>query len=150
MDSSFIEEILEKDIKSLGCDIWGIEVNGRPTHQTLRVYIDKESGISIEDCEIVSNHIGNVLNAENDIPDDYSLEVSSPGLDRKIFKTSQYSQFLEQKIKVKFVDENNKFITKRGKLLEVLEDMIILDCEKINLNIPFNSIKKANLEITEV
>lgn len=150
MDSSYIEEILEKDIKSLGCDIWGIEVNGRAAHQTLRVYIDKDSGISIQDCEKVSKHIGNVLNAEKDISDDYSLEVSSPGLDRKIFKPSQYSMFLEHEMKVKFIGEDNKFITKRGKLLKVLEDMIILDCDKLSLNIPFNSIKRANLEITEV
>ena len=68
--------------------IWGIEFSGKITNQTLRVFIDKDSGISIDDCEAVSKHISKVLESEEEIGDDYSLEVSSPGLDRKFFKDS--------------------------------------------------------------
>ena len=78
MDSRHIEQILEKDINSFGCHIWGIEFSGKITNQTLRVFIDKDSGISIDDCEAVSKHISKVLESEEEIGDDYSLEVSSP------------------------------------------------------------------------
>ena len=94
MDSRHIEQILEKDINSFGCHIWGIEFSGKITNQTLRVFIDKDSGISIDDCEAVSRHISKVLESEEEIGDDYSLEVSSPGLDRKFFKDSQYNNYL--------------------------------------------------------
>ena len=76
MDSRHIEQILEKDINSFGCHIWGIEFSGKTTNQTLRVFIDKDSGISIDDCEAVSKHISKVLESEEEIGGDYSLEVS--------------------------------------------------------------------------
>ena len=67
MDSMHIEQILKKDINSLGCDIWGIEFSGNISNQILRIFIDKNSGISINDCEKVSKHISKVLDSENGI-----------------------------------------------------------------------------------
>ena len=90
MDTKYIYEILTKDITSFGYYIWGIEFFGRQTNQTLRIYIDSEKGISIEDCERVSKHVIKVLDAENDFSSKYLLEVSSPGLDRKFFFDYQY------------------------------------------------------------
>ena len=85
MDINFIREAIEPDIEKLGCKVWGLELFGRHSNQTLRVYIDNEKGISLEDCEVVSKHISKVLDVENNFSEKYSLEVSSPGLDRKFF-----------------------------------------------------------------
>jgi len=150
MDSTQIEKIIEKDINSLGCDIWGVEFSGRMASQTLRVFIDKESGISIEDCENVSKHISKVLDAENNFSEDYMLEVSSPGLDRKFFKTNQYNDYLGQILKVKFLTEENTFRTIVGSLLKAEENYITLIQNKEEIEIAFDSIKKANLSLTEV
>tara|TARA_B110000116_G_C16203997_1_gene302129 strand:+ start:50 stop:502 length:453 start_codon:yes stop_codon:yes gene_type:complete len=150
MDSRHIEQILEKDINSFGCHIWGIEFSGRISNQTLRVFIDKDSGISIDDCEAVSRHISKVLESEEEIGEDYSLEVSSPGLDRKFFKDSQYDNYVGHTLKVKFLGDDNKFMTMKGVLVQTSEESIFLKCNNKEQEIYFRSIKKGTLEITEV
>ena len=150
MDSRHIEQILEKDINSFGCHIWGIEFSGKITNQTLRVFIDKDSGVSIDDCEAVSRHISKVLESEEEIGEDYSLEVSSPGLDRKFFKDSQYNDYLGYILKVKFLSNDGKFMTIKGSLIRTSKESIFLEDNNKELEIYFKSIKKGSLEITEV
>ena len=150
MDSRHIEQILEKDINSFGCHIWGIEFSGRISNQTLRVFIDKDSGISIDDCEAVSRHISKVLESEEEIGEDYSLEVSSPGLDRKFFKDSQYENYLGYLLKVKFLGNDGKFMTVKGLLVRTSKESIFLETNNNEFEIYFKSIKKGSLEITEV
>ena len=144
-----IEQILEKDINSLGCVIWGIEFSGNISNQILRIFIDKNSGISINDCEKVSKHISKVLDSENGIGENYSLEVSSPGLDRKFFKDSQYASYIGHVLKVKFLDNENKFLTLKGLLVRTSEKSIFLKSNNKEFEIYFKSIKKGSLEITE-
>ena len=150
MNSRHIEQILEKDINSFGCYIWGIEFSGRISNQTLRVFIDKDSGISIDDCEAVSKHISKVLESEEEIGDDYLLEVSSPGLDRKFFKDSQYNHYLGHTLKIKFLSNDGKFMTIKGRLVRTSQESIFLENNNKELEIYFKSIKKGSLEITEV
>ena len=150
MDSRHIEQILEKDINSFGCYIWGIEFSGKITNQTLRVFIDKDYGISIDDCEAVSKHISKVLESEEEIGDDYSLEVSSPGLNRKFFKDSQYENYLGYLLKVKFLCNDGKFMTVKGLLVRTSKESIFLETNSNEFEIYFKSIKKGSLEITEV
>jgi len=150
MDSMHIEQILEKDINSLGCVIWGIEFSGNISNQILRIFIDKNSGISIDDCEKVSKHISKVLDSENGIGENYSLEVSSPGLDRKFFKDSQYASYIGHVLKVKFLGNEDKFLTLKGLLVRTSEKSIFLKSNNKEFEIYFKSIKKGSLEITEV
>ena len=150
MDSMHIEQILEKDINSLGCIIWGIEFSGNISNQILRIFIDKNSGISIDDCEKVSKHISKVLDSENGIGENYSLEVSSPGLDRKFFKDSQYTSYIGHVLKVKFLGNEDKFLTLKGLLVRTSEKSIFLKSNNKEFEIYFKSIKKGSLEITEV
>ena len=145
-----IEQILEKDINSLGCVIWGIEFSGNISNQILRIFIDKNSGISINDCEKVSKHISKVLDSENGIGENYSLEVSSPGLDRKFFKDSQYASYIGHVLKVKFLGNEDKFLTLKGLLVRTSEKSIFLKSNNKEFEIYFKSIKKGSLEITEV
>ena len=104
MDTEYIKEVIEKDIERLGCKVWGLELFGRHSNQTLRIYIDNKEGISVEDCELVSKHVSKVLDTENDFSEKYLLEVSSPGLDRKFFYKEQYKEFLKENLKVTFFD----------------------------------------------
>jgi ribosome maturation factor RimP len=146
MDTEYIKEVIEKDIERLGCKVWGLELFGRHSNQTLRIYIDNKEGISVEDCELVSKHVSKVLDTENDFSENYLLEVSSPGLDRKFFYKEQYKEFLKQNLKVTFFDDLNKK-TIKGQLEEVDEISIKLEIKDEIQEIPFSSIIKANLLI---
>tara|TARA_Y100001970_G_C13433340_1_gene462228 strand:- start:7 stop:447 length:441 start_codon:yes stop_codon:yes gene_type:complete len=146
MDTEYIKEVLEKDIERLGCRIWGLELFGRRSNQTLRIYIDRDEGISVEDCELVSKHVSKVLDTENDFSENYMLEVSSPGLDRKFFYKEQYRDFVNETLKVTFFDSQLKK-TVEG-LLEGVDDLSIdLEHEGQIQRIPFSSIIQANLII---
>tara|TARA_B100001013_G_scaffold338314_1_gene259175 strand:- start:421 stop:873 length:453 start_codon:yes stop_codon:yes gene_type:complete len=149
MDSRYIEELISEDIQSLGCAIWGIELSGRIISPTLRIFIDKDSGISIEDCEKVSKHISKVLDAKSDLNRNFSLEVSSPGMERKFFKNSQYTKYLNYPIKVRYISDDEAFITKKGILEEVREGGLVLKSHNEYFFIGFDSIEKANLEIAK-
>ena len=146
MDTEYIKEVLEADIARLGCKVWGLELFGRRSNQTLRIYIDKNEGISVEDCERVSKHVSKVLDAENDFSENYMLEVSSPGLDRKFFYKEQYKEYLNESLKVTFFDTQNKR-TVTGRLVGAYDNSIKLELNDETKEIAFSSIIQANLII---
>ena len=146
MDIDYIKKVLEEDIERLGCKVWGLEVFGRRSNQTLRIYIDKNEGISIKDCEKVSKHVSKVLDTENDFSENYMLEVSSPGLDRKFFYDEQYKDYLNKPLKVTFFDSQSKK-TIQGLLEEVDKTSIKLGMKEGPMQIAFSSIIRANLII---
>ena len=146
MDTEYIKEVIEKDIERLGCKVWGLELFGRHSNQTLRIYIDNKDGISVEDCEKVSKHVSKVLDTENDFSEKYMLEISSPGLDRKFFYKEQYQEFINESIRVTFFDNDNKK-TIKGNLKEVDDISIKLEIKEEIHEIPFSSIIRANLLI---
>jgi ribosome maturation factor RimP len=146
MDTEYIKEVIEKDIERLGCKVWGLELFGRHSNQTLRIYIDNKDGISVEDCEKVSKHVSKVLDTENDFSEKYMLEISSPGLDRKFFYKEQYQEFINESIRVTFFDNDNKK-TIKGNLKDVDDISIKLEIKEEIHEIPFSSIIQANLLI---
>ena len=146
MDTEYIKEVLEDDIERLGCKVWGLELFGRRSNQTLRIYIDRNEGISVEDCEKVSTHVSKVLDAENDFSENYILEVSSPGLDRKFFYKEQYKEYLNESLKVTFFDTQNKK-TVTGRLEGTYDNSIKLELNDEIKEIAFSSIIQANLII---
>ncbi len=146
MNTEYIKEVLEDDIERLGCKVWGLEMFGRRSNQTLRIYIDKNEGISVEDCERVSKHVSKVLDAENDFSENYMLEISSPGLDRKFFYKEQYKEYLNESLKVTFFDTQNKR-TVTGRLVGAYDNSIKLELNDETKEIAFSSIIQANLII---
>jgi len=145
MDTRHIKEILTEDIKSLGCDIWGIEFFGKYKNQTLRIYIDNKEGISVEDCEKVSKHVIKLLDVENDFSNKYFLEVSSPGLERKFFSKDQYHSYIDCSIKVRYINDLNKKISIKGMLSGVTAEGLTIESRDKDHKVPFSSIIQANL-----
>jgi len=145
MDTKYIKEILTEDIRSLGCDIWGIEFFGKYKNQTLRIYIDNKEGISIEDCEKVSKHVIKLLDVENDFSNKYFLEVSSPGLERKFFSEDQYHCYVDCTIKVQYINDLNKKISIKGMLSQVTTEGLTIESRDMDHKVPFSSIIQANL-----
>ena len=145
MDTKYIKYILTEDIRSLGFDIWGIEFFGKHKNQTLRIYIDKKEGVSVEDCEKVSKHVIKLLDVENDFSNKYLLEVSSPGLDRKFFSEKQYLDYIDSAIKVRYINNINKKLSVKGILSNVTTEGLLIEFEDKRHKVPFSSIIQANL-----
>ena len=80
--------------------LWGIEVLPTRNSNIVRVYIDSSSGVNVDDCANISRQISSLLDVESFLPESYVLEVSSPGLDRKLFEISHYSAYIGEKVKI--------------------------------------------------
>ena len=90
--------LIEPIIEGLGYECVGIDYNPHPKHGLLRIYIDSENGILVEDCSKVSHQISGVLDVEDPIQGNYHLEVSSPGSERPFYKISQFEQFIDSTV----------------------------------------------------
>ena len=150
MDKEHIETLIRKDIKALGCDIWGLELIGSITKPTLRVFIDNDKGITIRDCEKVSKHISKVIESNKLYSNSLILEVSSPGMDRKFFNKEQYINYLGRVIKVRYRNEQMEYKSVKGFLRGVSKEAIVIEVNNEESFISFEAIEKANLEFTEV
>ncbi len=139
--------LLEPVVNSMGYEFVGLEYVGQGRHSILRVYIDSENGVSVDDCAKVSHQLSAVLDVEDPISGEYSLEVSSPGLDRPLFKLKHYEQFIGQEVKFKTLrpqleNGQRKF---RGTIDSVENDNVIFVIDNELLSVPVTDIDKANL-----
>ena len=141
-----LSALFEPVIQSMGYELVGVEFQGSVQHGTLRVYIDHENGIGVDDCAAISQQISAILDVEEPIQQAYDLEVSSPGLNRPLFKSADYELFTDRLVKIKMavpVDGRRNFKgviqgVKQSKIVQVM-----VDNESYELLI--NDIAKANL-----
>ena len=143
-----IRGVVEGTIESEGYELVDIELKGAGRQRVLRIFIDKEGGISHRDCELISEQVGTVLDVEELIQFSYTLEVSSPGLDRKLVRKTDFTRFAGQlaKIQTKFPLHNQKVF--RGRLRGLQEDMLQLELpEGEILEIPLDGVREARLEV---
>src|SRR5712692_6304575 len=96
-----VEKEIEKIVSSEGLELVHIDYHRQGRGYLLRVDIDKEGGVTLNDCEIVSHQVSALLDVEDAVPTEYELQVSSPGLDRKFYKQSDYQKFLGRLVRVK-------------------------------------------------
>jgi len=99
--SNKIKALLADEIHMLGYELWGCIYSPAPKSSLLRVLIDKEGGVTVDDCAVVARHIGTVLDVEDPIAGAYRLEVSSPGLERPLFDLNHYQRYINQPIKLR-------------------------------------------------
>jgi len=145
MKQDKISELLAPIIEDLGYRFWGLEYQVRKADALLRVYIDHENGISVDDCATVSHEVSGILDVEEPITMAYILEVSSPGMDRILFSASQFSEFLGEKVKMKLnqmVDGRRKI---KGKIESVDGETITIDSDDEKINIEFDKIMRARI-----
>ena len=103
-----VESLIEEKIQSLGYSLYDVEYVKEGKEFYLRVYIDKETGISLEDCELVSNNINDILDEADYIKDQYFLEVSSPGVERVLKKDKHLKENIGVKVQVKLFKPFNE------------------------------------------
>lgn len=144
--SEQLYRLLEPVINGLGYELVGIEWSAdNRQHKVLRIYIDVEDGISVDDCELVSGQISAVLDVEDPIPGAYLLEVSSPGLDRPLFNLEHFRRFVGQPVKVTLsrpLDGRRRF---QGTIDTIEDERIHLATDQGNVEIPLEQIEKARL-----
>lgn len=140
-----LNNLIKTTTEGLGYQLWGYEYRPHSESALLRIFIEKESGIAVEDCAMVSRQIGAVLDVEDIIPVAYILEVSSPGIDRVLFSQEQYKQYLGQQAKIRTrtpVEERRNF---RGSLEKATETHISILVDKQLYEIPFDVIDRTRL-----
>ncbi len=119
-----IRKIIIKDIKNLGYILWGLELSGKSNSKHIRIYIDNEdSSIGLGDCEKVNLQIKDVLENTDLVNFNFSLEISSPGIERTFFNIDQLKNFKDQTILVKYKEDSRKDSV-LGKLLSVSDNHI--------------------------
>lgn len=140
-----IAELLEPAIARLGYELWDLEVKAGGKHGVLRLFIDKPEGIGLEDCEKVSLAVSALLDVEDPLPDHYDLEVSSPGLDRKLTKVEHFQRFTGEIVKVQTrfpVEGRRRF---RGTLVSADDENIVVDVDGELHTLPVATIDTARL-----
>jgi len=140
-----LQEMLQGAVEDLGCELWGIECQRAGRFMTVRLFIDKEGGVTVDDCADVSRQVSAILDVEDPIADKYNLEVSSPGLDRPLFTLQQFERYIGQDIAVHLripVMERRKW---QGKLERIENDMVILIVDGQEQVLVFGNIQKANV-----
>ena len=150
-DSSIVEridKIAGKAAKDNGVEFVHSEIVGNRRNRTVRIFIDKPEGVSIDDCSNVSRSIEAVIDADDFIPSAYVLEVSSPGLDRPLFKLDDFKRFVGKKAKVKTAEPLNGQANFNGSITAVEGSEIIFDDRTSgSVRIPFEKVEKANLKV---
>ena len=138
--------MLEPGITSMGYELVGVEFQtGGKSGGLLRVYIDSEAGISAEDCQKVSYQVSGVLDVEDPIPGHYTLEISSPGLDRMLFREQDFERFAGQLIKLRTaypIEGQRKF---KGRLLGLQGENVVFEQDDMEISLPFDQIEQARL-----
>ena len=145
-DPLHIGELLEPAIVSLGYELVGVEYrSGGQGGGLLRVYIDSEQGITVNDCQKVSYQVSGVLDVNDPIPGHYTLEVSSPGMDRILFKESQFADSVGEQVDVRLnfpFEGRRKFI---GMLAGVQDSMAVVQIGEDEYLLPLENIQRARV-----
>ncbi|MBK1873872.1 MULTISPECIES: ribosome maturation factor RimP [Marinobacter] len=141
-----LEDILRPVVEGMGYEYWGIEYRSKGYQSMLRVFIDDaEKGIGIDDCEKVSRQISGVMDVEDPIQTEYTLEVSSPGMDRPLFRPEQYQAFVGHQVQIRLrmaFEGRRKF---QGLIKGVEDDEVVIVVDDHEYLLPFDSIEKAQI-----
>jgi ribosome maturation factor RimP len=140
-----VEQLIEASIESLGYEVVGVEYNKNGQDTILRIYIDSEQGISVEDCERVSHQVSGILDVEEPISAAYSLEVSSPGFDRPLFKTKDFERFTGSEAKISMKLPINGRRNFKGVLQGFSDGNILIEVDGEVYDLPLTKLAKARL-----
>ncbi|MEY2909976.1 MAG: ribosome maturation factor RimP [Pseudomonadota bacterium] len=143
---SRLSELLAPTVESLGFELWGLELLSPNRRPTLRLYIEGENGVTVDNCALVSRHVSSVLDVEDPIQGEYTLEVSSPGVDRLLFKPSQYALYVGEPIEIKLrfpFEGRRKF---RGWLVGLEDEDVVVRVDDNEYLLPLKQVDRARVE----
>ena len=137
--------MLEPVVNALGYELLGIEQLAKGRETLLRIYIDSETGINLDDCARVSEQVTGILDVNDPIKGSYNLEISSPGFDRPLFTLEHFRRFLGQKVRLQLhqkIAGRRKFV---GEITAVNEDSVEINMEGSVYQVTAGNIEKARL-----
>ena len=139
-------DIAEGVVEGLECELWGLELLPRQkAGQLLRVYIDREGGVGVDDCEKVSRQMSAVLDVEDPISGEYTLEVSSPGMDRPLFEASQFERYVGGEVRIKLLSTAVGRKNFRGQLLSVADGQLQMNVDGETVTLSLDQIDTARV-----
>ena len=138
-------ELLAPSVEGLGYELAGVELGTAGGRPVLRVFIDREAGITLEDCERSSREIAAVLDVEDPIPESYVLEVSSPGIDRPLFTEDHFLRFAGRRVRLRAREPVDGRRAWKGCLVGCREGNVVVREGSEERSIPFGLVGKANL-----
>ncbi|AWL11565.1 Ribosome maturation factor RimP [Saliniradius amylolyticus] len=140
-----LTDMLTPAVEALGFELLGVEFVAAGKHSTLRIYIDHANGISVDNCADVSHQVSAILDVEDPINTEYNLEVSSPGMDRPLFKAEHYAAVIGETVSVRLrtpMDNRRKF---KGKVLSVEDGILTIEVDGETFELVIDNIEKGNL-----
>ena len=145
MSTGRLTKLLQPLVEELGYEFVGLEHSSNPKNAVLRVYIDGEQGIDLDDCAVVSREVAALLDVEDPISGHYNLEISSPGLDRPLFTPEQFARFAGEEVKVTLFAPEEGRRKFSGRIKAVDDGVIQLDLGDAEVAFDFTNIAKARL-----
>jgi len=143
-----VSEIAAAAATRNGVEFVQSEIIGSKRNPTVRVFIDRPEGVTLDDCSAVSQAIEAVLDSDDLISQSYTLEVSSPGLERELYSLSDFVRFIGHKAKVKLAVANDGRKSYSGRIIGVEDDRIMFDDRTVGpVQFPFESVLRANLRV---
>ena len=140
-----IEIIVEPVIERHECFLWGIEILRGKKRPTLRIYIESVEGATIDDCENVSRDLNYEIDLDSPLGEDYILEVSTPGIERRFFKQDQLLEYLGEDLKVKLREPLEGVKNINGTLVDCNENFFLLESGKLEYKLDFSDIDVCRL-----
>jgi ribosome maturation factor RimP len=142
-----LERLARRAAEPFGLEVAWVELKRHGGSTLFRVFVDHESGVGLQDCQHVSERLGVILDVEDPIESSYTLEVSSPGLDRPLWSEKDYQRFAGRLARIKTrepLDGKRHF---RGRLAGLEEDNVVLENKEERVSIPFPVIESGRLEV---
>ena len=144
-DEGSLKELFEPVIESLGFEYWGLELLNHGRNLKIRLYIEAEAGVGIDDCVLVSEHISDLLDIEVDFASDYRLEVSSPAMDRILFCENHYIRHVGERVEVKLLKMFEGQKNYEGLLKGIEDDCVVIEVKDEEYLFPIEDIKKIRV-----
>ncbi len=142
-----VREILDPLLLGYGFELVDIEYRREGRGWILRIYIDKDGGVSVEDCARISRELGTLLDLNDIIPGTYNLEISSPGLTRALKKVRDFERFKGKLVKIKTMTDIQGRSVFIGRLIDFVGDVASVEMDGRVYFIPYDEIERANLEL---
>ena len=146
MDAARIENVVEPLLTQEAAELVDIEWLHEHGRQVLRFYLDKKGGITLDDCEHLSNRIGALLDEADLVPGSYVLEVSSPGLDRVLKKEKDFARFAGKAVQVRLKVPQDGRRNFKAVLQGSVDGKVVIECEGARFEFPLGLIEEARLD----
>ena len=142
-----VEALAIPVLEEIGLELVEVQFRREQSGWVLRLVIDKQEGVSLDDCAAVSREIGQLLDIEDFIDQAYNLEVSSPGLNRPLKSMADFQRFTGRMAKIKTIEPISGEHVFVGRILQASEETIIVEVGRREVTIPFAQVSKARLEV---